>query len=985
MRAILILFFFFSGVSALIYQIVWMRMLTLVFGVTSFAVATVLSAFMAGLALGSYYGGRYVDKWKRPLLVFSGLQLGIGAFALVFPILLGLLTTIYVFLYREWPASLYVFSLLRFVLSFGLLLIPTTLMGATLPVIVKHFVKNRSKLGSNVGILYSANNWGAVLGGLAAGFVMIEMLGVRETAYIAAAISIAIGICTLFVERRVSMPVTEIKLPEEGIVKEDVGEAYSKRVLRVVLWVFAIEGFTSLAYEVIWTRILAGSLIVSTTYAYTLVVATFIAGLAIGSLIIGRFADSRKDLLSWLAGIEIAIGLSAIALLPLFHSSDMFVKLLGEPGNWGAWVWAVTLWLGILMLVPTTLMGATFPLVSKIYTVNFRELGKCIGKVGCLDTVGSIFGAFAGGFILIPLLGMQKSILILAFVNVLLGIWVIVSHPKMARIKKSLVTALPVVAVVAAYSILPHEVIFQPWWWGKGDIATNEGWHIVDYNEGIGSTITVSRTYKDDAKVLFVDGADVAGTGRPLETTQITQAHLPLLIFEAQNGIKPERALTIGLGSGGTSYCLSRHDLKDIHCCELLQGVLDAAKKHFPEMNHDVFSDPRYRVFIQDARAFVLAVDEKYDVIMDDSVHPGFQGNASLYSRDFFEHCRDRLTEGGVMSVWMPVFLISEEDLKMIFRGFCDVFPHATLWRATNDLNIHMVLIGTQEPLELDFEKFRQRVEVPSIRNDLARVDLEDPYTLLNCLLLDEKSLQEYCKDSPPHRDDYPLLSFSCARSYRKYWNNDPWMERVSSMADYGCSVLPYVTNLGKTEEEVAHNEKQIMIGHEVSRHMTKGYLAMSVGNQEDAIREGTAALKLNPLDKNAKLLVNTSRHINAYKDWMQGRTARAERGFRDIISSDPDFFYAHEGLSFCHWKSGDVDKAIKRLEYAMGRNPGHDSRRYWLAGFYAQRGLLDKAEEQLYKVLEAFPGEPDAIRKLQELEEFKRAGRENLLISQNN
>ncbi len=336
------------------------------------------------------------------------------------------------------------------------------------------------------------------------------------------------------------------------------------------------------------------------------------------------------------------------------------------------------------------------------------------------------------------------------------------------------------------------------------------------------------------------------------------------------------------------------------------------------------------------------------------------------------------------MSVWMPVFLICEDDLKMIFRAFCDVFPYATLWRATNDLNIHMVLVGTQEPLKLDFKKFRDRAEVPAIRDDLARVDLEDPFTLLNCILLEEKCLQEYCRNSPPHRDDYPLLSFTCARSYRKFWNNDPWMVRVSKMADYDCSILPYVTNLGETEEEIARNEERILAGHEIARHMTRGYLAMSVGNQDDAIREGTMALDLNPLDRNARLMVSTSRHINAYRDWIQGRTARAEQGFRDIITSDPDFFYAHEGLSFCYWKNGDVDKAIRRLEYAMGRSPGHDSRRYWLAGFYAQRGMVDKAKEQLYRVLEAFPEEPDAVRKLKELEEFKRDSGGNVLISKN-
>ncbi len=971
MKALLIVLFFLSGLCALIYQIVWMRMLTLVFGVTSFAVATVLSSFMAGLALGSYYGGRYVDRRNNALISFSLLQFGIGVFALVFPFLFEILTDIYVGLYRQWPSGLYVSSLIRFFLAFSVLLIPTTMMGATLPVLAKFFVRDKKDLGFNIGILYSANNWGAVIGGLAAGFVLIEALGVRDTSYLAAALSLSIGAVTLRLHGRSAWEASHPAPSTAPVVEPERGEQYPSYMLHVVLWVFGVEGFTSLAYEVVWTRILASSLIASTTYAYSLVVATFIAGLALGSLLIGRLVDRQHDLLLWLGGIEVAIGLAAVLLLPLFQSSETFSRILGRPGSWAAWTGATAAWLGILMLVPTTLMGATFPLVGKIYTVNFQELGRCIGKIGCLDTAGSIFGAFAGGFVLIPLLGMQMSVLVLAMVNVSIGMAVVLFHPRFAWSRKAIAAVLLAAIASATYLLSPHDVIFRPWFLGEGDISRCQGWYIVDCHEGIGSTVTVSRTFTDDSKLLQVDGADVAGTGRPLETTQITQAHLPLLIYEAQNGTKPKRALTIGLGSGGTSWSLSLYDLSEIHCVELLDGVLKMARKHFRDLNHDVFDDPRYSVFIQDARAFILAADRKYDVIMDDSVHPGFQGNASLYSRDFFRQCRDRLTEEGVMSVWMPVFLISPEDLKMIFRAFCEVFPHATLWRANNDLNKHMVLVGTRKPLRLDFEAFRRRMNVPAIRNDLARVGLEDPFTMLSSFLLDEDALEEYCRRSPVHCDDRPYLEFSCARSFRRYWGRDMWMDRVMELGRFGCSILPYLTNLGETEEEISQNIERINVECKVAHHVNEGYLAVTRGDYGQAVREAERALKLNPSSRNARLLLSRSKNYAAIQYQREGRTSLAEREFMDILSSDPGFFYAQEGLASCYWRQGRIREAIRMLESALRMEPWHASRRYWLAGFYARVGMVKEAREQLRKVLEAFPGEPRTIQKLKESEEF--------------
>ncbi|NIP85726.1 MAG: MFS transporter, partial [Planctomycetales bacterium] len=577
-RGALIVLFFLSGTAALIYQVVWARMLHLVFGVTSFAVATVLSTFMAGLALGSLLGGRFIDRRGKPLLVFSVLQVGIGLFALLFPLVLEGLTGLYILIHQQWATTFYLFSLTRFALAFVVLLVPTTMMGATLPVLVKWFVRRPERLGSDVGALYSANNWGAVLGALVAGFVLMETIGVRQTSFVAAAVSIGIGLACLVLRRRAGPaevePAAELAPADPA---ETPGPTYPKYVLHVVLWVFGLEGFTSLAYEVVWTRILAATSIVITIYAYSLVVATVIAGLAIGSYLIRRYADRVKDLLSLLGGIEIAIGLAAVALLPLFKlSEDVFWWAGIYLQGWGKWTIATAAWMGALILVPTTLMGATFPLVSRIYTVNFRELGRRIGLVGFLDTVGSIFGAFAGGFILIPLLGMQASVLAIAAINVALGLAVVLAHPRLRPRRKLFVTAGLVAAGALAWLSVPHDVRFLPWSVAGG------GFHLLDYEESMDATVVVGHYFGHDWRGLAVNGTDVAGTGRLLESTQIAQAHLPALLYEAQNGRPPASALTIGLGSGGTSYSLSLHEsLKDIHCVELVPAVPRAAREHF--------------------------------------------------------------------------------------------------------------------------------------------------------------------------------------------------------------------------------------------------------------------------------------------------------------------------------------------------------------------------------------------------------------------
>lgn len=975
MRKRLLLMFFLSGFCALVYQVVWVRMLGLVFGVTSLALSTVLSAFMAGLALGSYFGGRFIERRRDHLRVFGALQIGIGLFALLFPLLVAGMTALFVSVYRQWPAHFYVFSLMRFALAFGILLVPTTLMGATLPVIARCYVKGMPELGRDVAALYSANNCGAVLGALAAGFVMIHALGMREASFVAAALSLAMGAIAWHMNGRREggrdSPGPASQQPQPNAETEEPAAetpTYPRHVVAVVLVVFAIEGFTSLAYEVVWTRMLASSFVVVTVYTYSLVIATFIAGLAIGSFLVRRFVDSKRDLLSILGCIEIAIALCAVLLLPLFQASDVPDRLAGGDATWATATLATAAWLGALMLVPTTLMGATFPLVSRIYAVNFRELGRRIGKIGFLDTAGSIFGAFAGGMVLVPLLGTQGSVLLLAAMNAVIGLAVLLVHPALRLRSKAAVAAFVGAGALCACVLLPRRVMFLRPYLQRSDIARRDGFVILDYEEDTGGTVVVAKFLPENEKLLIVNGADVAGSGRILQTTQVVQAHLPLLLYESLNGRRARRALTIGLGTGSTSYSLSLHDLETIDCVELVPGILRAAREHFQELNHNVFEDPRYRVILQDARTHVMATEQKYDVILDDSVHPGYEGNANLYSRDFFRHCRDRLTEDGVMSAWVPVFMLSTQDLQTISRSFQEVFPHASMWCARNGWNKHLVLVGTMKPLQIDFERFSEAVTRPKVQADLAQVDLGDPCFLLNALVLGEDDLRRYARSAPLHTDNHPRLAFTAARNLREFRMRAAWSQTLRNVLQQVSDISSHVRSYGETADATRANRECVEREARVVAHLDNGFYFGAIGRYSDAIRKGQAALEINPGNRSAHLLLAEARCGLASRLIAAGDLSAARQQCEEAARLLPDYFWAHAILAGIYAREGRLERAVQVGERARQLRPDDLSWRYSMAMLYEQAGLRRRAAEELRYVAQRVPNSAQAVEALARL-----------------
>ncbi|MCY4553910.1 MAG: fused MFS/spermidine synthase, partial [Candidatus Poribacteria bacterium] len=543
-KPIVWLIFIFSGASGLIYQVIWMRQLTLIFGSTVFATSTVLTAFMGGLALGSYYFGRKIDEsTQSPLRVYALLEAGIGAFCLVWPLILAALSAIYVLIHRNITSEFYTLSLIRFVLTFGVLLIPSTLMGGTLPVLTRFFVKRLEQLGTNIGILYALNTFGAVIGTVAAGFFLIEALGIRWTLGIGIAINFAVAAIALVLARKALTIEDASSQPEILVEDKTLSPATQSTESRkpkaeshLVLWAIGISGFCALAYEVLWTRIMVFFL-GSTTYAFATMLAAFLFGIALGSMLLARWVDRIKQPVAIFGIIQLGIGLFALILMPAFEVLyGMSSALQSTFGASRFWTFFSCF---LVMCLPTFLMGASFPLVTKIYTGSARQLGKSIGNVYAVNTVGSILGAFCAGFILIPILGIRPSIVLTVALNSGIGCLLILKSRWQTETGKAFLQGIGIGMPIlnAGLAVILLLTVNQSLFLKSAIFKTQRpGDTLVDYNEEVDATVT---TLKDDEGVyrLYVDTNQAADASRWDSPSHRVIAHLPLLLHP-----RPKRA-----------------------------------------------------------------------------------------------------------------------------------------------------------------------------------------------------------------------------------------------------------------------------------------------------------------------------------------------------------------------------------------------------------------------------------------------------------
>lgn len=761
-RAAVLTCFLTSGATALAYEVVWVRMLTLVFGATVLSVGSVLAAYMAGLALGSWHWSRRADRTSRPLRLYAFLEFGIAGAALLTPFLFQLIQGIYRSLFVGGLSDFSSLSVVRFLLCLPALLLPTFLMGGTLPFLARFYTSSLSRIGRGAGDLYSVNTLGAVIGTVLTGFVVIPALGVKGTLVAAAVLNAAIASVAYVLS--LSAPVVSeasTSVASRSVVPTDVSIA-------VVLFGFGLSGFAAMIFEVAWTRALI-QIFGNSTYAFTTMLASFLIGLAFGAAVAGRFIDNARHPYFAFAMVEFLVGVWAAAATPLIEwLPPLFLRAYDRSGGSFAALQLLQFQVCCLLMLPTTMgLGAVFPVVSRIYSSRAGGAGKSVGIPYAANTVGTVLGALMAGFLLLPRIGIEASILVGALLNLL--VWAaVMATSRQTVLRPGLVFALGAIGLLSCGrlgfvrldpQIMTAGVYMYPEYFltlereDKPIRKAVQLQKVLYHREGYSSSVGVLRVRSGDL-ALQTNGKTDASTGDL--SSQRMVAHLPLLLKPGAKDV-----LIIGLASGCTCGSVLLHPVERVDCVEIEPAMKEAAR-FFNNWNHQCLRDKRLHLLIQDARNYVMMSDRQYDVITAEPTNPWIAGVNNLFTADYYRQCHARLKKGGAMCQWFPAYNFSEEELRTALATFASVFPCVTVWSFPR-LRTDFFAVGAGEPLTVDPVAVARALR-GAVREDLEAAGTEDLWRLAGGFLLDERTTREFCRGAPLNTDERPRLEFSTPR-----------------------------------------------------------------------------------------------------------------------------------------------------------------------------------------------------------------------------
>ncbi len=760
-----------SGLAGLIYEVSWTRLLTLYIGHTTAAASAVVAAFLGGLAVGAAGGGMVAARLKplQSLRAYVALELLVALFALLLPYELRALTPLLRWAYADGaPGAL--FPVVRLAASLALVFLPAAALGATFPMAVRWFA-HRSTNPARVGsALYAMNTVGAAIGSLLAGFTLIPAIGISGTTKVGMLASgVAAALVSIVVMRtRESEEEVRLKPDTTGTtvrLKPDTTTAATWKPEAVAaIVVLGLSGFASLVHEIAWTRILA-LVLGPTTYAFAATLAAVVAGVAIGSgtgtWLFGRVKAGAHA--GWLALI-LAVG--AVTIVATSSLAGGYVpraiarEMAAAPDSFSALISRGML-LTALLVVPTAIcLGAAFPLALSMAGDPGQSPARRFGVVYAVNTIGSVAGTLAAGFVLIPWLGLPTTLAVAAFVLVVASVAVIAVADINVTLRNSgyAASAVALLAIVAApqwdRALLASGVYLYAPFVPKGlDLETQlTAGTLLYYKDGAPATVSVKRL--TGTTTLAVDGKTDASNRSDMLTQKLV-AHLPLLLHP-----NPKRVAIVGLGSGVTLGAALSHPVDRAEVVEISQEVVEAS--HFFDVeNHKALDDPRTRLIVGDGRSHLMLSREQYDVIISEPSNPWIAGVAALFTKEFFEGAKARLAPGGLICQWAHTYTISEQDLKSIVATFTSVFPNGTAWMV-NDNDVLMVAsVDSVVPLLGNIEKNWSRGAAAA---NLAEVGAMEPFAVLSLFAAGPAELAAYSAGADILDDDRMRLEFSAPR-----------------------------------------------------------------------------------------------------------------------------------------------------------------------------------------------------------------------------
>ncbi len=765
----LLVLFFVSGATSLVYQTIWARELHLVLGTSTFAISTVLGAFMAGLGLGGGLAARRADHVASPLRVYGVLELLIGLYALVLPALVEhLATPAYLALHQGTDPSPLVTGATQGLLAGVLLLPPTAAMGATLPLLARVAVDRMGASGDRIGLLYGVNTAGAVAGTALAGLWLLPTLGLTATTVATAGANVVVGIVAVALGSPRAAPP-----PVDDLDRDLIGGAVAPD--RGAILAIGLAGLASLACEVAWTRLVA-LVLGGTTYAFTAMLLAVLLGIALGGRWGGTLADvafrrgGTGATLRGLAVVQALVGVTCWGLTFLWPEFPYWFVWLYDAVSGSGWAlagFAASFTVCVLaLLVPAVLWGIAFPLAVRAAAGDHPAIGRPVAEAYAANTVGGVLGAVVAGFVLLPALSLRTTVGLAAAVNALAAAvaWWRGGRRSLAALAVGL-SGIPVVVqapwdpmwmsgglhhYVSHFTQHDRESIH---WFATGNQE------LLFYDEGLSTVVTVGRNEKT-GNVWLANNGKVDASSSGDMPTQILCA-----LLSAQFLDDVEEGLVIGLASGVTAGAAAQvPGLRELEVVELEPAIFEAAR-YFEHVNFGVLDDPTVRLVANDGRNHVLrAPPGRWQWVVSEPPNPYLTGVANLFTQEFWQVGRERLAPGGVWSQWVQLYGMGEADVRALFRTFALQYPHLAVYaglEAYDGPQPDIILVGSERPLAPTWSRAERLLAAPGVREALARVGVTHPAQLVGMHAFDRDGLLAFAGDGPLVTDDNMRVEYS--------------------------------------------------------------------------------------------------------------------------------------------------------------------------------------------------------------------------------
>jgi spermidine synthase len=902
--------FFLSGMTSLIYEVIWVRKFGLVFGITTYAVSTVLAAFFAGLAVGSFVAGRIIDRTRlHPLIIYGGIEGVIGLYALLLPLFLKGVEASYPFVYATAGESFALFTLFRFVVSFVLLAIPTTLMGATLPVLSKLMVDREEVLGLSVGRLYAVNTFGAVVGTFSAGFLFIPTVGVATTTLLAAMGNFLLALVALLISTSPDLAVRPAKAPEAP----EAAPAPLGSTAKAILALSFTSGLAIIALEVVWTRSLV-LVLGSTTYAFSTMLTAVLVGIALGSAVFAPLADRSGNRAAWVAGL-LFVGGGFAVLGPAILNRLPFVFLRLYEWAYGVWGLVIAVQFAVcflLVFVPTFLSGASFPILVRMYSRGEDSVGRTVADVYAINTLGGILGSLVAGFVLVKYVGLQPSLTVAALTLMLVGgmLALAIARPWTAR-RRGIGAAVVLVAVIALTFYHPRfdtKLLFAGWGpYAGGYYVSRLGGYTVDvtdrhtqrllyHKEGVTASVDVMETAWGD-RMISVNAKPVATTYVYDMRALKMLGHLPALLHP-----DPKDALIIGLGAGVSIGIIASYpSVEHVTTVELCEEVPGGAA-HFAEWNHSVLDNDKLELVINDGANYVKATRKQYDLISCDPIHPFVAGAGTLYSREHWEKSKERLREGGILAQWLPLYHLSPYDFATIVGTFVDVFPNATLWFC----GIDTVLIGAKGDLKIDLERMGVHMSSPTVMADLLSMGVHSPADVLGWYVAGPDELRDMGMGAPRNHTDFPILEFSAPKSVMLAGVASTMPALLTAVQQTSAGEVRRQMNSMSVRPLDAQTLLTAATARLAGRWLMRSQLLISYDHAQESLDAALEALGLRPNDTFLRRAVGDAQYIMGEQSLIGGDLEMAYEFFREAYLNDGENLMALTSAVRAALKIGD-------------------------------------------------------------------------------